>query len=294
MTLAADHQISLQDGRLLGYREIGAPQGKPVFYFHGFPGSRLEVTLAEKLAHELGIKLIGVDRPGYGLSHYQTHRTLPDWPKDIAALADSLGIPRFTVIGVSGGGPYAASCAWKIPERLRSVGIVSGLGPLRRPGALEEMPPINRWGLLLTMRAPFLAGFLFRIAAFVLRNLSGHVVRHVAGKVKEPDREFLNRNETAHALANSFRESVRQGFRGPYHDLILYSRPWGFRLEDISTPVHLWHGMLDVIVPPAMGQDMAGAIPQCRSFFFEDEGHFSLLLNRFQDILHTLITRSAD
>lgn len=287
-----DQHITLQDGRILGYCEIGAARGKPVFYFHGFPGSRLEARLAEKMARETNIKLISIDRPGYGLSQYQSHRTFMDWSDDLTTLADDLGIDRFTVIGVSGGGPYAAACAWKIPERLKSVGIICGLGPLNIPNAMDEMVLTNRLGLHLAGRYPRFTSRLFRVVAFMLRNHSERLVRSLAAKVNEVDRDFLSREETVSILASSFRESVRQSYIGPLHDLILYSRPWGFRLEDIGIQVHLWYGMRDVIVPPGMGHFMSNSIPHCRSHFFENEGHFSILLNRLEDIFGTLITDS--
>ena len=289
MTRFMDQQISLQDTRFLGYSEIGPSGGRPVFYAHGFPGSRLDAIIAEDTAVERDIRIIGIDRPGYGLSGYQPCRTLVDWPDDLTALANTLGIERFSVVGVSGGGPYAAACAWKIPERLISVGIICGLGPLNAPHIMDGMILMNRWGLHLARRSPFLTALVFKISAFMLRNHSEYLVRRLAARVKGADRNFLKRKETAFILASSFRESVRQGFSGPLHDLMLYSRPWDFRPEDIRMPVHLWHGMQDTIVPPGMGRFMSRTIPQCRRHFYEDEGHFSILANRLDEILCTLM-----
>jgi len=110
----------LEDGRTLGYAEYGAPDGRPVFVFHGFPGSRLTWSAfdPQDCAGELGLRVIAPERPGYGLSEFQRGRELLDWPEDVLALADPLGLERFAVLGLSGGGPYAAACAFKIPARL--------------------------------------------------------------------------------------------------------------------------------------------------------------------------------
>jgi pimeloyl-ACP methyl ester carboxylesterase len=105
-----DHQIELRDGRQLGYVEAGDPDGHPIFYFHGFPGSRLEIELSGVDVAPLGARLIGVDRPGMGLSDFAPHRYFGDWPEDVSQLADALGLDHFSVVGVSGGGPYVA--AW--------------------------------------------------------------------------------------------------------------------------------------------------------------------------------------
>src|SRR3954465_14232198 len=125
-----DRTIRLRDGRRLGYAEWGGLGGPPVLYFHGWPGSRLEGRLADEAARGEGVRLIALDRPGMGLSDYQPRRRLVDWPDDVLQLATALGLERFAVLGISGGGPYAAVCAWKLPEQLTRAEIVSSLAPL--------------------------------------------------------------------------------------------------------------------------------------------------------------------
>ena len=129
-------QIKLQDGRMLGYAEYGSPGGIPVFYFHGFPSSRLDWQLIndDNLLSELNVRVIAPDRPGYGLSDYQRSRKMVDWPEDVIELANSLNIDSFAVLGISGGGPYAASCAFVIQDRLVKTGIVCGMGSSDAPG----------------------------------------------------------------------------------------------------------------------------------------------------------------
>src|SRR5262245_6028460 len=100
--------LKLKDGRNLGFAQFGADSAPPVFYFHGWPGSRLEAGFFEIP----GVQMIGVDRPGYGLSDPHPKRKLADWPNDVAALADHLGFGKFAIVGMSGGGPYAAACAY--------------------------------------------------------------------------------------------------------------------------------------------------------------------------------------
>jgi pimeloyl-ACP methyl ester carboxylesterase len=140
----AQNYITLRDGRRLGFAEFGDRQGKPVFYFHGFPGSRLEARLADRISRESKIRFIGIDRPGYGLSSLKPGRTFVDWADDVIGLADALGVDRFSILGVSGGGPYAAACACKIPDRLDTIGIICGMGPVDVPGLLPDMPWMYR------------------------------------------------------------------------------------------------------------------------------------------------------
>lgn len=123
----------LADGRELGYAEYGDPAGKPVFYFHGWPSSRLEAWGYHAAGVRLGARIIGVDRPGIGLSSYVRGYTIARWPGDVAALADSLGIERFAVVAISSGAPYSYACARFIPEQLTGAAVVSGVGPLDIP-----------------------------------------------------------------------------------------------------------------------------------------------------------------
>src|SRR5947209_14262034 len=120
MEARLDQTVDLPDGRRLGYAEVGEPRGKPVLYFHGVPGSRLDFTAArcDEALRAVAVRFIGADRPGFGLSDKKPGRGHADWPADVSALADSLELDRFAVLGYSRGGPYALACAALIPERL--------------------------------------------------------------------------------------------------------------------------------------------------------------------------------
>jgi pimeloyl-ACP methyl ester carboxylesterase len=282
-----EKQVTLRDGRDLGYAEFGDPAGRPVLYFHGFPGSRLEAGIAGEAARQRGVRLIGVDRPGVGLSDFQNDRSIPDWPADVCELADALGLDTFAVVGVSGGGPYALACAWKIPDRLTTAGVVCGLGPLDG-GAPPQMMGLGRLALSLPLQAPWLVQPLFQVAAWGIRQQSGIAVDFLAESLPEPDRSTLRDPPIRDVIAASQRESARRGARGVTWEVGLYSAPWGFRAEDVGMEVNLWHGERDAIVPVAMGRLQAAALRRCQARFYPDEGHFSLPVRRIHDILDAL------
>ena len=281
--------LRLEDGRLLGYAVYGDPEGWPIFYFHGFPGSRLEAQLADRVAARMGIRLIALDRPGFGLSDFKPRRTIFEWPDDVVKIADALRINRFATIGVSGGGPYAAACALKIPQRLTAVAIVCGLGPLDTPNGTERMVRTNHLIFFLGRRLPWLAKIsLWRIAYQVRRNPEGTLRRMIVA-LPDPDKAVLARPEVKTAMKDNVVEAFRGGSRGAACELLLYTRPWGFLLEDIATRVNLWHGEQDVSVPPTMGQYQARTIPNCRAIFYPGEGHFSLVINHMEEVLSGLL-----
>jgi pimeloyl-ACP methyl ester carboxylesterase len=285
-----ENSIRLRDGRTLGIMECGDPGGMPVLYFHGFPGSRLEVQLAERSAARLNVRLIGIDRPGYGISDFKPDRNLIDWPDDVVELADHFGLDRFKVMGISGGGPYAAACAHKILHRLTAVGIGCGLGPIDPAGMLAEMTWVNRFGLKFAGKIPALTKLMFLPLAYFLRHHPEKVLTSMAQLATEPDRSVMQSTQVKQIMAASFRESMHRGPAGAIHDLMLYAKPWGFDLQDIRTRVYLWHGEKDVIVPSAMARHLAAAIPDCRSVFFPEEGHFSLVVHQMDKFFRTLAT----
>lgn len=284
----SSNKVRLPDGRCLGFLACGDPSGKPIFYFHGFPGSRLEVQLADTAALRQKILLIGVDRPGYGISDYRPERKIIDWPDDVTELADLLGINRFSVLGVSGGGPYAAACAYKIPHRLISVGIVCGLGPTDAVGATEEMLWYNRWGLHIAARMPWLIKLIMTPVAFIMRHHAKTIVAFLSKTTKAPDKRELKRPDIMNIMSASFRESMRSGAAGATRDAFLYANPWGFDLTHIRSQVHLWHGEKDEIIPLAMAQYTAAMVPNCRAVFYRGEGHFSLVVKYVEEILSVL------
>ncbi|MGH8616577.1 MAG: alpha/beta fold hydrolase [Burkholderiales bacterium] len=280
--------MRLPGGRTLGWSEYGAPAGQPLFYCHGFPGSRLEAGRLDDDARTRGLRVIAPDRPGYGASAFQPGRRLTDWPADVAALADHLGLKRFAVLGISGGGPYALAIAHALPDRLDGCGIVCGLGPTV-PASTRHMGLVARAGFALGRHAPWLVHLLYgKLLGGLLRRYPGQVFSLLNANAHAVDRAAIALPDLHASVLASVREAFRQGGRGAAYDLVLYSNDWGFRLQDIVTRIELWHGESDATVPPAFGRAIAAAVPGCRARFFPDEGHFSLPLNRMDDILESL------
>jgi pimeloyl-ACP methyl ester carboxylesterase len=265
--------LSLHDGRRLGYAEYGDPDGTPGLSFHGHPGSRLEPRFADAAAASAGLRVVALDRPGYGLSDFQPDRRILDWPGDVAEAADALGFDRFAVLGSSGGGPYALACAYALPERVTRAGVISGVGPYNAPGATDGMRWQNRIGFQVGARFPPLARFVMRSMERALRARPERTLDAIAAAMSPRDAEIARRPEVREILGADIAEAFRQGSRGAALDVVLLGRPWGFRLDEIRTPVFLWQGDDDVLVPPAMGRHLAEQLPDCRATFFPGEGH---------------------
>jgi len=268
-----ENVILLRDRRRLAYAEFGDPGGKPAFFFHGFPGSRLGAAIGDAGARRHGIRLIAPDRPGIGLSDFQPKRRITDWPGDVAQLADALGIDRFAVAGISGGGPYSLACASGIPERLTATAVISGVGPMSRAGASEGMTLANRIIFTLSRLSPLTARIPMVLMDQATRRFGDRAIAQAMKAMPAPDRKVLEDPALMRMLKEDATEAMRHGTRGAALEGWLYTRPWGFRLEDIRVPVHLWQGGADLNVPIAMGREMAERLPNCIATFYEDEGH---------------------
>jgi pimeloyl-ACP methyl ester carboxylesterase len=286
--LTTDKRIQLRDGRSLGYAEYGDPAGKPVVFFQGTPSSRLFRHPDESIAASLGARIITMDRPGFGLSDSQAGRTLLDWPDDVVELADALEIDRFAVAGISGGGPYVAACAFKIPHRLTKAAIISGVGPTDSPEATQGMPRARRLGVTVARHAPWLLRPLLWLVGNPRRNPERYF-EQITTQVSESDRVVLAQPEIRAMLIENWAEATHAGIRGFAWESLIFSHPWGFRLEDITMEIHLWHGEEDVSTPLPIARYMASAIPNCHATFLPGEGHF-LLFNHWEEILAVLVS----
>lgn len=266
-----DGFVTLRDGRKLAYAEYGRQRGSPTFYFHGTPGGLLEGRLLDEAARLQDVRLIAVDRPGYGSSDFKKDRRINDWPDDVADLADALEIDRFGVVGLSGGGPHAQACAAAMPERVTSAVIVSGAGS---PEAhLDGRGRIGRFftRALLAM-TPLFAWFAAMWTAFwAPRAREWMMPRSI-------DRTVMKRRDVREAFMEETREALRPGGRAMAQDLVLFSRPWGFTPSEVgAVPVRLWHGDADKVVPVRIGKYFAREIPGCQATFVAGGGHMMIV-----------------
>jgi pimeloyl-ACP methyl ester carboxylesterase len=279
-----DHTIKLKDGRRLGYAEYGDPKGKPVFFFHGWPSSRMHASYYHQAAKKLRARIISPDRPGVGLSDFKPKRTLLAWADDVLELANQLQIRKFSVIGISGGGPYAAVCAFKIPQKIKKVGIVVGLAPTNIKGNLDDIALLNKTGWANYHRYPLLANLSAFLGLLETKYLP---FSFSVSFVSKQDRRMLTRS-IKDATGKNRKQAFKQGYKGPALDLKLYTSNWGFKLNKIKSKVFLWYGDADKNVSLNMGKYYASQIPNSKLIIYPNEGHF-LQITHAEEILRTLI-----
>jgi pimeloyl-ACP methyl ester carboxylesterase len=267
--------LQLDDRRWIACAECGDPAGRPVFAFHGLPGSRLQQHPDPGIAAARGARVIHVDRPGFGLSSPCPARTLASWAHDVVAIADRLEIERFAVAGVSGGGPFALACAALLGARVTRTALVSSVGP---PGSMHGGRIVlpARAAFYFAAHAPELMRGPLRVASRLALRAPERFIDRVAAHLAPDDRRTLARPDVRAMLARDLAESVRQGVDALIMDLRLEARPWQLPLEAIRAPVALWHGEADRIVPASATRHLVAAIPGARAEVLPGHGHFMI------------------
>jgi pimeloyl-ACP methyl ester carboxylesterase len=282
--------IAVGDDRQIGFAEFGDPQGRAIFWLHGTPGARRQIPMeARVFAERQGIRLIGVDRPGIGASTPHQYGTVFAFADDLRTIADTLGIDKMEVIGLSGGGPYTLACAAAMPDRVVAAGVLGGVAPVRGVDAIGG--GVMAFGSAV---APLLevAGYPIRLAAVSLVRLARPVASpalDLYGRLSpEADRHMLARPEFKAMFFDDLLNGSRKQLAAPFADVVVFARDWGFRLDEVKVPVRWWHGDRDHIVPFEHGQHVVSRLPDAQLYHLPGESHLAGL-GRTEEILGTMI-----
>lgn len=274
---AADRDVQV-DGATVRWGEFGDPAGRPVLYYHGTPGSRLELAWLDGDLRRLGVRLVAFDRPGYGGSTQVPYR-LSSGARRGLAVADAAGLGSFAVAGWSGGGPFALATAAVAPQRLTAVGVMSGAGPFQEvPGALDGLAGPDVEAVTQLPHDPGRAAALFA-SGFPSADAfgDGRAVAAVFGEALSPrDRRLLAEKDLADSLAADLREALRQGTGlGGGWDNVAWIGQWDFDLAAVTCPVHLWYGDDDRMAPPEHAHYLQSHLPAARLTMCPGVGHLT-------------------
>jgi pimeloyl-ACP methyl ester carboxylesterase len=285
--------IPLPGGPVVSIEEYGAPDGTPVFFFHGWPSAAVQGALLHDAARALEIRIIAVTRPGLGASAPQPGRRLVDWPPLLRELAAALELPRFRVLGVSGGGPYALAAAWGLPDLVEASTVICGAPPLAEVGSSAGFNFAYRMMLGAYRHLPGVMRGFFRLLHPIARvNPPGWMLLMMRGALVGPDAKTLEDPVTSQRCYEGFRGAWGDYRDGVFEDAELYTKPWGFPLEEIRVPVRIWHGTEDHNFTHTL-TSYAQRSPGVEVRIMEGEGHYSLPIRRTGEILADLIATPA-
>ena len=300
-TPALDRTMELAEGRTLAFSEWGVLDGRPIVLLHGTPGSRLMCPDIDA-TEAAGVRLITIDRPGYGRSDPRPEQTLLTWVDDFIELADHLDLPACPIVGWSGGGLYALASAYRLPERVTTIALAGSPGLTGEvPGALEELSSEGR-ALIELLHRDHAAG-----AAAIARHCQDYNGEGLFLPFKfralphtrrtERNRFMLSSGDAddqvaegpgiAGAIQTWLAEGARQGSAGFVQDWVNRVDREGFGVADIRQDVHVWIGEEDRRISRFHADYLVATIPRARLYPLPGEGH-RFLFAHWGDVLAAL------
>ncbi|WP_242673671.1 alpha/beta fold hydrolase [Bacillus thuringiensis] len=272
-----DTTITLPDDRRLAYCTYGKVEGYPVFIFHGTPGSRIWGLEEDEVVQQSNLYLIATDRPGFGGSTSQKNRTLLDFAEDIYILAKQLGYQKYAVLGVSGGGAYAAACAARYPNEVSSLHLISSATPFINGKAPKEMSTQNKLAFFMACKLPFVLRMSYQAQKKTLvtnRTKFYDQLKKSSKYLNEWDRQYLQTQEQFEGFAKHLEAALKQNVEECINEPKLLTKPWEFNLANIQAPTFIWHGAEDKMSPASSIHDVAKQIPNAQLHIVPQAGHF--------------------
>ncbi len=272
----------------MGFAEYGPPDGRPVLLFHDLWANHKLRHPDDAILKRLDIRLIGVDRPGYGASTRHPGRGIMDVVDDVMLLGKALKLERFAVLGYSAGGPYALACAWRFPQILTRCAVVASWPPLDHALGIRALHPV--YGRLLQLATGNETLFRLFLRAFLIFDANRgpeQFVREFGGSMSRSDQEALSNIDLFISRRDMWGE-IRQGSsEGLADEILALVRPWGYHLQSIRVPVDVWWGETDRFCSPVVGSRMAEMIPNARPHREALGGHL-MLYTHWEAILRAL------
>ncbi len=294
-----DSIIQLQDGRDFGYSQIGDSKGKPIIFFHGWPGTRLDISCFHKEAQKLGVKIISIDRPGCGLSSHQNKRKMSDLVQDVIELLGYLKITKISILGFSTGGFYALDLAKKYPEIIETIGIVSGLPYYQLEYDNKDLPTLLKFVKFIS-KFPLLIRIISRIMTDAgLNSYKRNPEREYKKSLKNLtliDRKTWEKAKIKSWLIEQYLPDLQQSPRkGITHDLVLLIKSFSNQEKRPSEliakyPVYFWHGEKDTIIHPISSIQQEKLFGKSELVLYPGEGH-KVIYTHFEEIIQKIISK---
>ncbi len=288
-TDGSDHFLQLADGRTLAYRAYGATDGFPVLALHGTPGSRFKFAVTDRIAARLGLRLLAIDRWGYGATSPHPEPTLEAFVADVRGLLRELGIDRLAVLGISGGAPFAAAVAAQLGRQVLASALVSPVGPIAGTTAPALLGLFHRFAFTSFARRRWLMRSAFGAFRRGLLRRPNVAMRAVVARAPRIDREMLADRSVHQRLTYAFQVGLALGTTGMETDMALFSAPWGIDLGSTTAPTRIWIGLRDTSVPRAAVDTLANRIPKAETVPLPEAGHL-WVAHHYDEVLGWIAT----
>lgn len=271
-----NQQVVLKDNRNLGFAEYGNPKGYPIIYCHGSQSSRLEMHYDIYFTIENDLRIITVDRPGHGLSDFNSNGSILQFGRDVKQLIDYLKINTFSVVGMSAGAPFALGISYLFPENIYKTSIISGFAPFNNHNKKHLSREVKMM-LKISKTFPFLLKVLLKVQVKRLGENPKKTVGNFLKIMSKPDQEILKNEAVLEVIENTFKEAYRNGSKGVAYEISnLLVKNWEFELNKIQVPITFWQGKKDNNVPYQWAKYMSNKIKGANLKEFPEKGHLMI------------------
>jgi len=286
--------LQLDDGRNLAWQEYGDPEGEPVVHCHSVLGSRMELALnGDEISQNKSVRLIVIDRPGFGASDPDPDMSYIKWVGDLVQLVNYLEIKQFSITGYAMGGMYALACAHEIPERLNKIALISAGMPAESSSDYEQIIPLYKMNIRLAKYLPKVYKLLSDVLVKGVINDPAGFFSQLSEKMDAADQEIMKNETFKTEMFASLQEGFLQGGKATAFEIIQLMHDWGFKPKNITIPVDIWHGDCDHHVPLVLAQRFKQHLKHTEYFICEGQGHY-LFYQCWEEILEQTLLVSAE
>ena len=284
------HTVRLPSGQVIEYGEYGDLNGSPVLFFHGWPSSQRMAEIMDPAAKKLNCRIIAPNRPGIGKSTPIENWNLISWAPLVLQFAETLGLRSFSVLGVSGGGPYALAVAAELPDQVISAGMVSSAPPLADFDDRQGLHPAYRILIRMLRHSPWMIPPTLAAAKLISKCPPWRFPMSLILKtLNKPDKIALCDKSVSGIVMRGFWEAAAGGTEKVISDAEVYLQKWDIDFEAIQCPSIFWHGEQDRNIPARMTTHLASQVPGAEMRLLPDDGHFSPCVNLDEEILQVLL-----
>ena len=285
--IGQDFLLDLKDKRQLSYRVYGDINHTPIVQSHASLSCRLEATLYMEALLVQGFCVIVPERAGFGLSSMPPYESMLDYPDDIVQLLDHLHIDSAYFLGALAGGCFTLAMAYSYPERVKEIMLIESFSPLVDPAKVEGAPFFYRHFPHFCQSWPRLALYSMRLSMFEFKRKPDESYRHLLGLFNEGDAKSLGLSEVKSPVKLQAIESTRQGVEALLQDIVLTTQDWGFNINNIKHPCHIFYGEGDPVAK-AFSKELQNLLPNSMGHFHEHDGFASMMYLKLPKLIQTL------
>ncbi len=268
-----DYRYQLKDSRIITWQEFGVPDGEPIVIFENIGGSLPQHHNYQQLYKNKNLKVILIIRPGYGDSSFNPNANFISYADDVISLLKHLKIKKFSLVGYSMGGAYAAVLAAKYPKHINQLFLLSTALPWSYI-KVNKLASHQIFMVKLLNKAPELFKYIMSLKMHSAFKNPASFYNKLASQTSSADKQILTNTFWQQQLGNQLKQRLMGGVKAYIHEYLLLTQSWQVDISNIKCPTTFWHGGDDRLVEYENVKTFAALFENAEVKLFSGEGHF--------------------